>query len=533
MQKLEAEIAETQCILETIFLLSFFDIMVHLMVHLPAQARIGGSVLYRNMYPVERFLMRLKGYVRTRSHPEGSIAESYIFDESLTFCSQYLHGCETRYTRKARNDDGSRNINYEGKMQKRGGSRLAPLTDYERRRDDNIAENKIKMAALNLEFALQSLRTEAASSSQQAKKTSKKRKAVRSVPCDVPIEPRNLHPRLARIEITNEHDTNDLCPRLASNGTTNDHEGRAEDPQLMAAENNRDSNGAQPKKRNGRKFTRKDNIWYREDEALIKMEFNEFDQPVGKAAVEFPNVVGSLVRTKGFPLCHDDWRRVNADAKPFIIDALEKWKDYKADLKKAHFNETKTVEELIAACDDRVQPEDWVWLVDHWLSPEAKARSMRGKMNRAKLLTPHTSGSKSFARARHEWAEKLGYMPRRDEMYIKTHTRKNGTQLRQAEASIRDLQEAVKDHPELKEKNVHEGDVFSHVFGRDPRGYVRSVGFGPTPSTLGMHEHRKYTQTKVQMALRGQHKAEKQVTVLQGTVDELRDEVAELKRGYK
>ncbi|XP_040382235.1 uncharacterized protein LOC107304641 [Oryza brachyantha] len=152
------------------------------------------------------------------------------------------------------------------------------------------------------------------------------------------------------------------------------------------------------------------------------MEFNEFDQPVGKAVVEFPNVVGSLVRTKGFPLCHDDWRHVNADAKQFIIDALEcvyemderlenyslatagkKWKDYKADLKKTHFNETKTVEELIAACDDRVQPENWVWLVDHWLSPEAKARSMRGKMNRDKLLTPRTSGSKLFARARHEW----------------------------------------------------------------------------------------------------------------------------------
>lgn len=58
-----------------------------------------------------RFLMRLKGYVHTRSHPEGSIAESYIFDESLTFCSQYLNGCETRYTRKDRNDDGTTNIN--------------------------------------------------------------------------------------------------------------------------------------------------------------------------------------------------------------------------------------------------------------------------------------------------------------------------------------------------------------------------------------------------------------------------------------
>lgn len=54
MQKLEAEIAETLCILETIFLPSFFDIMVHLTVHLPAQVCLGGPVLYHNMCPVER-----------------------------------------------------------------------------------------------------------------------------------------------------------------------------------------------------------------------------------------------------------------------------------------------------------------------------------------------------------------------------------------------------------------------------------------------------------------------------------------------
>ena len=47
--------------------------------------------------------MRCKGYVRTRSHPEGSIAEKYLFDESLTFCSRYLEGCETRFSRKCRN----------------------------------------------------------------------------------------------------------------------------------------------------------------------------------------------------------------------------------------------------------------------------------------------------------------------------------------------------------------------------------------------------------------------------------------------
>lgn len=44
MEKLEAETAETLSILETIFPPSFFVMMVHLMVHLPTQARIAGPV---------------------------------------------------------------------------------------------------------------------------------------------------------------------------------------------------------------------------------------------------------------------------------------------------------------------------------------------------------------------------------------------------------------------------------------------------------------------------------------------------------
>jgi hypothetical protein len=53
MDSLEAETAETLSLLETIFLLSFFDMMVHLMVHLPAQARLAGPVHFRSMWPVE------------------------------------------------------------------------------------------------------------------------------------------------------------------------------------------------------------------------------------------------------------------------------------------------------------------------------------------------------------------------------------------------------------------------------------------------------------------------------------------------
>lgn len=54
-----------------------------------------------------RYLKKLKSMIRTRSHPEGSIAEGYVLDESIAFCSRYLHGCQTRFTRKDRNDDNN------------------------------------------------------------------------------------------------------------------------------------------------------------------------------------------------------------------------------------------------------------------------------------------------------------------------------------------------------------------------------------------------------------------------------------------
>lgn len=53
-----------------------------------------------------RYLLTLKRYVRNRCRPEGSIAEGYLADDCLTFCSRYLDGIETRLTRKDRNSEG-------------------------------------------------------------------------------------------------------------------------------------------------------------------------------------------------------------------------------------------------------------------------------------------------------------------------------------------------------------------------------------------------------------------------------------------
>ena len=41
---------------------------------------------------IERALETYKQYVRNKARPKGSIAEVYIVNESLTFCSIYLRG---------------------------------------------------------------------------------------------------------------------------------------------------------------------------------------------------------------------------------------------------------------------------------------------------------------------------------------------------------------------------------------------------------------------------------------------------------
>jgi hypothetical protein len=90
LDKLSTSIKETLCRLEMVFPPAFFDIMIHLPVHLAEEAKLGGPVCYRWMYPVERYLRTIKGYVRNKAHLEGSIAEAYIAEVCLTFCSRFL-----------------------------------------------------------------------------------------------------------------------------------------------------------------------------------------------------------------------------------------------------------------------------------------------------------------------------------------------------------------------------------------------------------------------------------------------------------
>ena len=79
--------------------------MVHLCVHLPEQALLGGPVAPRWMFGVKRQMGMYKGSVRNPARPDGSIAEAYVVDEAMTFLSRYVSNVETRFIRPDRNWD--------------------------------------------------------------------------------------------------------------------------------------------------------------------------------------------------------------------------------------------------------------------------------------------------------------------------------------------------------------------------------------------------------------------------------------------
>ncbi|XP_059289006.1 uncharacterized protein LOC132042500 isoform X2 [Lycium ferocissimum] len=109
--------------------------MVHLPIHLVREAKLGGPVQYRWMYPFERYLRILKSYIRNLARPEGSIDEGYLAEESLTFCSRYLNNISTKFNRPARNGNesvpnGEMSI-FKDSGRPKGGSDIAELSRHE------------------------------------------------------------------------------------------------------------------------------------------------------------------------------------------------------------------------------------------------------------------------------------------------------------------------------------------------------------------------------------------------------------------
>nr|BDI54583.1 transposon protein, putative, CACTA, En/Spm sub-class [Triticum aestivum] len=90
LRRLQEKIVVILCELEMYFLPAFFDVMVHLLVHIMEDIIQLGPTFLHSMMSFERMNGVIKGYVRNMSRPEGSIARGFLTEECISYCTNYL-----------------------------------------------------------------------------------------------------------------------------------------------------------------------------------------------------------------------------------------------------------------------------------------------------------------------------------------------------------------------------------------------------------------------------------------------------------
>jgi len=104
LDKLEKRLFETIVLLEAYFPPSFFDVSVHLIVHLIKEIRYLAPVFLHHMYPYERFMSTLNKYTKSRVHPEGSMVQGYSVEEVVDWCLDFIDPTNPIGISKARHE---------------------------------------------------------------------------------------------------------------------------------------------------------------------------------------------------------------------------------------------------------------------------------------------------------------------------------------------------------------------------------------------------------------------------------------------
>ncbi|KAK9286630.1 hypothetical protein L1049_015030 [Liquidambar formosana] len=198
-------------------------------------------------------------------------------------------------------------------------------------------------------------------------------------------------------------------------------------------------------------------LWGRQEGERISVPTNKLGQPIGRLAPKLSNFLGTIARNGHVaPLTYVDWRGmpdaskekmwqlvlskvdISPSGRTWVLQSLgKKWKDWKSQLKAKHYYPHQTDEERLADRDERVLPDQWAILIAFWNSEEGQERTATNRANRAQQKLRHTLGTKSLARLCEEERAKRpnGEEPTWEELFILTHTRKDGQPVDEASAA--------------------------------------------------------------------------------------------------
>ncbi|XP_062167755.1 uncharacterized protein LOC133873961 isoform X2 [Alnus glutinosa] len=110
------------------------------------------------------------------------------------------------------------------------------------------------------------------------------------------------------------------------------------------------------------------------------------------------------------------------------MDLAKEMRQYRYEIKRSlNLKQGDTVQSVVtrAPTADVFDSEDFKLQVDTWLSSADQERAFKSKASRAKNALLHTLGSKSIAQVARE-IEDIGETPNKDDMFIVSHTKKDG-----------------------------------------------------------------------------------------------------------
>nr|CAD1823252.1 unnamed protein product [Ananas comosus var. bracteatus] len=225
------------------------------------------------------------------------------------------------------------------------------------------------------------------------------------------------------------------------------------------------------------------NVWSLPDGERVVIVCNLLGQPVKKSGGILGGWLGIIARRPNLcPIHYPSWKVMplmfktklllltrskfllpsNGNIEKWVLKSLSrKWKDFKCELKGKYMIDNYTEQEVASNVPSGFTSQQWIDLVRYWFSEKSKSYSQIGKVARAKHITPHTTGSMSFARKR--------------DLFDGTY---DGSS-----------QEVLDNITKLIEKEAKtENEAFTEVIGKDRYGRVKGYGIGVTPTQLfGVH----------------------------------------------
>nr|XP_025664714.1 uncharacterized protein LOC112763197 [Arachis hypogaea] len=162
-----------------------------------------------------------------------------------------------------------------------------------------------------------------------------------------------------------------------------------------------------------------------------------------------------------------------------IQSIAKKWGTYRQRLWNEFYDPTMRREALVNNVSDDVPRDQWACFVNYRLKPSTIELCMKNKENRSKQTIPHTCGSKSNSRRRHEIVYIYTHTCR-GMMYIETHKRKDGSFVNNEALTIVEQIELNMTQSNAQFE-VSPNDAVGKVLGPEHSGRVRCMGMGAAP----------------------------------------------------